>query len=399
MIKNNLRVCVTMAGCSRLQGGLFHSVRQLWLGVHRLGHQVEVKAVEDAYTEEDAAQYQPLPVKITRCIGPQRLSYSPQLFEYLQAQGGLHDMISSHGLWSYADYTAWKASKFLNVPHLIHPHGMLDGWALRNSSLKKRVARWVFQARAIRESSCVRALTLSEAKSLRQFGYRGPVAVIPNGISVEALQNASCKETAAGISDITQGHPYVLFLSRLHPKKNLSALLAAWKQLGSATEDQLLVLAGPDELGHGSELRKFVTDHDLRNVIFTGPLYGAAKSEWLRNCKFLVLPSLSEGFPVVLLEAAAMKKAVLMTPACYFPQLETCGGAQVTGTTAKEISDSLSTMLKLGDTDLEQMGERGFELVSKEYSWTSISTKMADVCRAMIEKRPFPEFVDEVKAK
>lgn len=397
--KNRVRVCVTMAGCSRLQGGLFHSVRQLWLGVHRLGHQVEIKAVEDAYTEEDRAQYAPLSVKITRCIGPQRLSYSPQLLEYLQAQGGQHDVLSSHGLWSYADYAAWKGSKLLNVPHIIHPHGMLDGWALRNSSWKKRLARWAFQGRAISESACVRALTTSEAASLRQFGYQGPIAVIPNGIAVEALKNAEDEQAREAIAKTTNGQPYVLFLSRLHPKKNLKALLAAWKTIRSTAKDHLLVLAGPDELGHGLELRGIVESEKIENVVFTGPLYGAAKSEWLRGSKLVVLPSLSEGFPVVLLEAAAMEKPVLMTPACYFQELETCGGARISGTTAKELAAALEGLLTMPDQELRLMGEKGYDLVSSQYSWESISGKMAELCKALVQKTTLPDFVDRGKTK
>ncbi|MGF1572254.1 MAG: glycosyltransferase [Sumerlaeia bacterium] len=397
MSTRQMRICVTMAGCSRLQGGLFHSVRQLWLGVHRLGHQVEVKAVEDAYSEEDCSQYAPLNVKLTRCIGPQRLSYSPQLVEYLQAQGGQHDVLSSHGLWSYADYAAWKASKFLNIPHIIHPHGMVDGWALKNSSLKKRVSRWVFQGNALRSSACLRALTTAEADSLRRFGCKGPIAVLPNGIAIDSLQNATCEKTRQSIQALTNGQPYVIFLSRIHPKKNLKALLAAWKLLRSTVKNELLVLAGPDELGHGNELREFIQQHDLQNVLFTGPLYGAAKAEWLRQCKLLVLPSLSEGFPVVLLEAAAMKKPVLMTPACYYPQLAEAGGAVISGTSPMELADALTQLMKLPSSDLKRMGECGYKLVAKEHTWESISGKMAELCQALIEKRELPGFVETVK--
>jgi glycosyltransferase involved in cell wall biosynthesis len=388
------RICVMMAGCSRLQGGLFHSVRKLWKQVAEQGHQVEIKAVEDAYAEEDKIHYNPLPVKLTPRVGPERIAWSPQLLEYMAAQKGRHEVISSHGMWTYADYAAWKSSRLLNIPHIIHPHGMLDPWAVRNSGWKKQVARWLFQDRALKECACLRALTQSEAKAARTIGYNGAIAVIPNGIDPLELRQQRDERIAEQISRTLSGSPYILFLSRIHPKKNLPVLLKAWHRLGKEMGDTQLVIAGPDELGHQQELYHLVQEISISNIHFPGSLYGAAKTEWILGSMGMVLPSLSEGFPVVLLEAAALGKPVLMTPACYFPELEQAGGALCMNADIASITSRLRSFLQLSEQERDTMGDRGKALVETHYAWEGIARRMTQTVEWVLRRGTVPSWVE-----
>lgn len=394
-----MRFVVTMAGCSRLQGGLYHSVRRFWLGMHNRGHQVEVKAVEDVFTEEDKSVYDPIPVKIFRCIGPQRISYSPQMIEYFQAQSGQHDLISSHGLWSYADYGAGKAAEIMNIPHVIHPHGMLDSWALKNSSWKKKLSSWLFQKKYIHQATAFRALCDAEKEAIRQFGYKGPIAVIPNGVNITELEEQQDDEFKAQITSIKSDRKVMLFLSRIHPKKNLIALIKAWKKIKKYRKDWLLVIAGPDELGHGNEIKHCVEELELQNEIkLTGPLYGAQKSEWLRQADGFILPSMSEGFPIVLLEAAAMKLPCIQTPQCHFRELVQAGGSLMTTTKAKDIALSMIEFIQLSEEEREQMGANGRKLIESSYTWPDISEKADRFFDHLINGSKIPEFVESKKS-
>ena len=57
----------------------------------------------------------------------------------------------------------------------------------------------------------------------------------------------------------------------------------------------------------------------LPSVVFLGPQFGEAKAACYRNCDAFILPSFSEGLPMVILEAWAYGKPVLMTPQCNLP--------------------------------------------------------------------------------
>ncbi len=62
-------------------------------------------------------------------------------------------------------------------------------------------------------------------------------------------------------------------------------------------------------------------------VTFPGALFGEDKRAAFHYCDGFILPSLSEGLPMVLLEAWACGKPVLMTPQCNLPEGFDAGAA------------------------------------------------------------------------
>src|ERR1035441_2835809 len=82
----------------------------------------------------------------------------PAAFGYI---AGLHlalkadrlDLLHTHGLWMYPSVAClrWKAQA--RGPYLVSPHGMLDGWALRNSRWKKRIAGSLYEDRHLDRKS------------------------------------------------------------------------------------------------------------------------------------------------------------------------------------------------------------------------------------------------------
>ena len=63
------------------------------------------------------------------------------------------------------------------------------------------------------------------------------------------------------------------------------------------------------------------------SVVFLGPQFGAEKSECYRACDAFILPSLSEGLPMTVLEAWSYAKPVLMTAECNLPEGFAAGAA------------------------------------------------------------------------
>ena len=93
-------------------------------------------------------------------------------------------------------------------------------------------------------------------------------------------------------------------------------LLRAWAQLmlsasstASGVEDGLWSIAGLDQGGHERALRRLSKELKLREdqVRFIGPQFGAEKAKWYRRCDAFVLPSFSEGLPMAVLEAWALR--------------------------------------------------------------------------------------------
>ena len=98
--------------------------------------------------------------------------------------------------------------------------------------------------------------------------------------------------------------PVVLFVGNLIKRKNVDSLLEAKK---IANSDYYLVVVGDGPLF--KKLKKKVEDENIRDVIFTGARNDVENI--IPSCDLLVLPSFSESFGLVLIEALACGKPVI----------------------------------------------------------------------------------------
>ena len=189
------------------------------------------------------------------------------------------DVLHTQGIWMYPSLAEmeWSAGR---RQYVVSPQGMLDPWALRNSAWKKKIAGLLYENRHLRGAACLHALNESEARSMRAYGLRNPICVIPNGVDLP-------QEATHPVGD----EKVCVFLGRLHPKKGLPAFLRAWAR--ASTKGWRLDIAGWDQLGHEGELRDLSRSLRLDgSVRFLGPMYGAEKAEVLRSASAFVLPSL-----------------------------------------------------------------------------------------------------------
>ena len=197
--------------------------------------------------------------------------------------------------------------------------------------------------------------------------------MIPNGVDLPDLRESNTKTQS-------ESRKTLLYLGRLHPKKNISNLIRAWNetfnsQPGSG-DPWVLAIAGWDQGGYESELKHIAAGP---SVVFLGPQFGADKSECYRTCDAFILSSLSEGLPMTVLEAWAHAKPVLMTPECNLPEGFEANAALRIGTTPEEIAAGLKVLREMGDNDRSQMGNRGRALVATRFSWPRIGEQMRDV--------------------
>ena len=418
---------------SRNAGGLFESVRRLAQSLPGAGDSVRVFSLEDEHTRADLPAWQPLEVRTF----PPRLGswgFAPELFPAL-CEANL-EVLLTHGLWKYSSVASLQWSRRTGRPVIIHPHGMLDPWAVRNSAWKKRVAGLLYEYANLRRSACLRALCDSEAHAMRAFGLRNPICVIPNGMDLPPLQNREQKteNRNAAISEpehsafsiqhsafAPTGRKVLLYLGRLHPKKNLGPLLRAWAEVQRdhvTARDWTLAIAGWDQGGYEGELRALAKElgltqpnaemakaesrndsgmesleFQLSSVQFLGPQFGDAKAACYANCDAFILPSLSEGLPMVVLEAWAYAKPVLMTNECNLPEGFAAHAALRVGTDAPGIATGLRALLDMTDADRSTMGARGRELVAGKFSWPTIAAEMRRVCEWTLGGGAPPESV------
>jgi poly(glycerol-phosphate) alpha-glucosyltransferase len=202
-------------------------------------------------------------------------------------------------------------------------------------------------------------------------------------------------------TESSEGIKRLLFLGRIHPKKGLSGLLKAWAKIQKTisgiknSKDWQLVIAGWDQGGHEGELIELCSEVGLKvvqrskhvpcsataqeaDVVFYGPAFGGEKEQLLRRADAFVLPSLSEGLPMSVLEAWAYGLPVVMTPECHLPE----GFASQAALEIRngKMGDSkwsgLQQMLDMSDSDRIEMGRRGRRLVEEKFTWPKVAAQM-----------------------
>ena len=138
-------------------------------------------------------------------------------------------------------------------------------------------------------------------------------------------------------------------------------------------------------------MRRLATDLRIEaTVIFPGPLFGADKKAAFHHCEGFILPSLSEGLPVVLLEAWAEGKPVLMTSQCNLPEGFEAGAALRVEPEEASIFEGLTRFLGMDDATRRNMGAKGRALVQQRFSWPVIAAEMAAVYRWLAARGPKP---------
>ena len=334
--------------------------------------------IEGEQTLADQIAWEGLQVCAEPSVGPRRFGYSPSLMDRLFS-GGL-DLVHTHGVWMYPSIASLRWARRERRPYIVSPHGMLDSWALAQSRWKKRVAGALFENDHLTGAACLHALTRAEARSIRSYGLRNPVCVIPNGVRIplRPVPPNPPWEEAVGPEDRV-----LLYLGRLGPENGLTELLVAWAQLRLETSARSwkLVIAGGDDAddgGQGDWLRSLCGGLGIEStVVFAGPQWGAARAASLARASALILPSRCQGLPMAVLEAWASGVPALMTPWCNLPEGFEAGAAMsIAATGAMEIRDALERLFWMPSGSLRVMGERGRDLVKQSFSWESAAKEM-----------------------
>jgi glycosyltransferase involved in cell wall biosynthesis len=390
-----MKVAFLTLSISRAGGGVSDSMRQLGRKLHQAdGVTVEALGISDPDAGRDIAAWAPLIARAfpsRSVVGFARSAEMERCLYELQP-----DIVHTHGLWSFASVIANRWSRRVARPEVVSPHGMLDPWALQNSAWTKRIAAVLFERRHLRGAACLHALCAAEAQAMRHYGLSNPICVIPNGVDLPPETGSGKIPAAPWAPSVRSDQRVLLYLGRLHPKKGLANLLRAWaalRQEGRAGDgDWTLVIAGWSQGGHREELEKLAAELSLGDCVqFAGPLFDEAKSAAFHRADAFVLPSLSEGLPLVVLEAWAHGLPVLMTPACNLPEGFAARAAIGAEPDPRSLAAALRVLFDASDADRREMGARGRALVEKRFTWTRAAQEMLAVYQWVLGVAPRPD--------
>ncbi|WP_321923643.1 glycosyltransferase [Burkholderia sp. BCC1998] len=382
------------ASASRTGGGLFDAVRGLALALPSKGFVPRVFALNDTNTNSDLPQWRGTQVTTCDAVGPAMLGYSPALRTSLLASDA--DIVHTHGIWMHpsADVVAWNRRR--RKPYVISPHGMLDQWILNRSKLKKWIALAAYERSHLNRAACFHALNREEADAIRAVGLKQPIAVVHNGVAIPELENPGLPSWWTGE---LASRKLLLYFGRLHPKKGLENLLTAWKDrvvANSINARWNLIVGGWGDPSYIGKLRGMVSEGvNGDGVHFIGPQFGQDKEKTYAACDCVILPSFSEGLPMVPLEAWSFRKPVALTRECNLSIGFSRHAAFEILNSVEGLRAFLDELNATDDARLVAMGNGGRALVESHFTWNVVATQMADVYGWLMGLREKPSCVIE----
>lgn len=365
-----LRIGLLTASASRLGGGVFEAVVAHAAMIRSRGGEAMVFALADAHAEADRQRFGTTPVSLAKVVGPAQIGFAPDLIaQLIDAE---LDVLHLHGIWMYPSAAGAAWARRTGRPYFISPHGMLDPWITGRGKAKKALARAVYERRGWRSAHALHGLTGREAADIARESGRIDSVVIPNAGPPAAKAPTGVRE------------PEFLYIGRIHPKKNLLALVEAWAALDPG--NARLTIAGWGEPAHLAQLHAALANAPA-SVRFVGPAYGADKQALLEAACFMVLPSHSEGLPVAILEGWAAGVPAIMTAECNLPQGFATGAALDCGYDAAAIREALAAALALPDAEWLAMARAATALAAGPFSADTVADSWAATYLAAVDRQ------------
>ncbi len=314
-----------------------------------------------------------LAVELIPCRGRADLRSMRILRDAIRTKG--IDLVHAHGY--KADLYAYAAARRTGVPVLATCHNWPD------KSVALRVYEFLDHM-VLKRLPRVVAVSEGVAQSLRRFGMReGRISMIGNGIELDAF--ASAQPTLAqeyGKRDWL----VVGMVGRLVPAKGADYLLRAARELLQSFPETLFVFVG--EGPERGNLERLSRDLGMEaNVVFAGQRQDMPGV--YASLDLLVLPSLTEGMPMTILEAMAARKPVVATRVGAVPRIviPEQTGLLTTPGNIQELRDALARLL--ADAGLRRrLGEQGHALVQEQYSAESMARNYLHLYESLLAATP-----------
>lgn len=298
----------------------------------------------------------------------------------------------THGLWMMPNVYPAEAARRLGKPFLLSPRGMLGRDALKFSDTAKRLFWAVWQRDAVDAVTCFHATAESEYDDIRAFGLRQPVAIIPNGIDLPTLSDLnSAKNLKSAPIDAA---PFILSLGRLHPKKGLDRLVAAFVSIADEYPDWKLRIVGPEERGYAAMLKRQVAAANLSERVSIEPsVFGHEKLLLMQQAQIFALSTLHENFGMTVAESLSVETPVVATRGAPWAGLEVhdCGLWVEHG--PDPMAQALKKLMSLPREERQKMGARGRAWMQRDFGWDGIAAKMFDVYSWQLGHQAQPKWV------
>ena len=295
-----------------------------------------------------------------------KLTFLIRAFFYIYRRD--YDLVHVHAF--LPGITARLLMVFKGIPAIFTVHGTSI-----NTKLNNIFSRWLEKfilTQILYNAQITVSQDFQKIKNINKKIY-----YIPNGIDIKKFDQISSKKFK---------DPTLIFVGRLHPQKNLATLLQCINTLKQEfPQVRLLIIGGGEEK---NKLHKEIKNLSLpKNVKLLGEIAGSKLIKLYKSSHLFILPSIYEGQPLTLLEAWAAKLPVVVTKTgdCQYLVKNGVNGYLITN---PDNPQQIAVVIKsaLQNKNLSKLGENGYNLIRKNFSWDKSANLTMEVYKSVIAK-------------
>lgn len=387
-----MRILHLIPSISPLRGGPSQAVLSMAGALRDQGVDVSILTTNDdgpgiqssmplARWHEQQALGQVVPVlAFERWSPPQRavreFAIAPGLNRWFSAHARKYDLIHVHALFSCTTSLGMAQLRHQNLPYILRTIGQLNSWSLGQSAGRKRLFLKLLDRANLKGAAALHFTSETEQAEAATHHLGTPNFVLPLGVPAPEF---SIPRRSSGSRDESDKAAPIrfLFLSRLHPVKQLPVLLEALSMLKQQHPNRSwqLTIAGDGDPAYVQELKQRASALDIgERLHWQGFVAGSAKQALLQQADWFVLPSASESFGIAAAEALMAGTPTVLSPGVALaPEVVAAGAGLMANPTPEALSACLEQCLAPPRASMRAAAR---SLAQERYGWPTISRQL-----------------------
>lgn len=294
------------------------------------------------------------------------------------------DIIHMHSVYTPLNVILGYRLRQIKLPYVVTPHGGLSINVLKKRWWIKIPYKFIFERNFLNNANFIHAV--EDPNDIREYGVKIPIVTVPNGLNFSIIPDNCDKKLIVKQHPSASGKRVFLFIGRLDIKtKGLDLLLEGFSRAN--LQNALLVIVGPDKKNSRCTLENLAQKLRIDSkVVFTGPLFGRTKFDFLAGADVFVHTSRWEGLSFSVLEAFACARPCMLTPPADpldFTRKYEAG--IIVNPNKDSIAEGFQNFMRLGDNELNNMGKNGKLMVENEFSWSKIARDLTDAYKSYLK--------------
>lgn len=379
-----MRVLQVIPSVSSVHGGPSRALALMEQGLSARGIEVTTVATDDDGPKRRLGPDAPPNINGVRRIYFRKwldtYKVAPGMVPWLWSNVAAYDVVHIHALFSFASVAAAQIALARNCPYVIRPLGTLNRYGLtQRRPWLKRASSLILENRILTGAAAVHFTSDLELQDAKRLDLPLRPVVIPLAAVPEKRGH---EETKIGEHPAAGAGQSILFVSRLHPIKNVESLLRAFALIAPKHADATLAIAGDGQPDYCQSLKQLARSLGVeRRVVWLGYVEAARKAAVFAAARIFVLPSFSENFGIAAAEAMMAGVPCILGEGVGIATDAARAGACLSVTPdAPSIANALDSLLS-DPAKCQAMGRTARAFAEREYSVETMTSRLVALYR------------------